>query len=95
MQLTPNEVKWITWFLSCCDKAEIQPTFKLFHQIFILIRSNHFPLYELHFRAAECGYGPGDAKPVIMQSSLKFWNGKVIFLKVLNLAYMPHIAKRL
>lgn len=91
MQLTPNGVKWITWFLSCCNKFGFQPTIKLFHQIFVLIRSNHLPLYELRFRAAEYDYGPGDAKPVIMQSSLKFLNGEVIFLKGLDLAYMPPI----
>lgn len=31
------------------------------------------------------------AKPVIMQSSLKYWNKEVIFLKGLDLAYMPPI----
>lgn len=31
------------------------------------------------------------AKPVIMQTSLKFWNGELIFIKGLDLEYMPHI----
>lgn len=91
MQLTPNGVKWITWFLSCCDKCGFQPTLRLFHQLFYLIRSNHLPLYELRFRAAECGYGPGKAKPIIMQSSLKYWNKELIFLKFSDVPYMPHI----
>lgn len=91
MQLTTNGVKWISWFLASCDKSGFQPTFKVFHHLFVLIRSNHQPLYELRFRAAECGYGPGQAKPVIMQSSLKFWNGELIFLRGLDLAHMPPI----
>lgn len=31
------------------------------------------------------------AKPVIMQSSLKFWNKELLFVKGLDLAYMPYI----
>lgn len=91
MQLTPDGIKWIFRFRSCCDKAGFQPTFKLFHQLFVLIRSNHLPLYELRLRADECGYGPGQGKLVIMQTSLKFWNGDLIFLKGLDLGYMSHI----
>lgn len=91
MQLTPKGVKWISWFLACCYKSGFQPTFKLFHQLFVLIRSNHLPLYELHFQAVECDYGPRKANPVIMQTLLKFWNREGIFLKSLDLAYMPHI----
>lgn len=76
----------------CCNKMGFQPIFKLFHQIFFLVQSNHHPLYELRFRAAECGYSPNQAKPVIQQSSLKYWSGELIFLNGLDLAYMPHIA---
>lgn len=47
MQVTPNGVKWITWFLACCNKMGFQPTFKRFHQIFFVVRSNHLPLYVL------------------------------------------------
>lgn len=68
-----------------------QPTFKLFHQLFYISKSNHLPLYELQFRAAEYGYNSGHSKPVIMQSSLKYWNGELIFLKGLDPGYMPNI----
>lgn len=30
-------------------------------------------------------------KPVIMKSSLNYWNKELIFLKALNLTYIPHI----
>lgn len=60
--------------------------------MFSLVKSSVKPLYELRFRAAECGFGSGDAKPVIQQTSLKFWNGEFIFLKGLDLRYLPYIA---
>ncbi|KAK1392112.1 hypothetical protein POM88_011168 [Heracleum sosnowskyi] len=91
MQITPNGVKWITWFLACCNKMGYQPTLRLFHQLFKLVQSNKEPLYEIRFRAEECGYPSGSAKPVIQQSTLKFWNGEVIFLKGLDLEFLPHI----
>lgn len=92
MQLTPNGVRWINWFLAWCDKMGYQPTLKLFHQLFFLLWSNHLPLYELPFRGVECDYGPGHNKPVIQQSSLKYWNGELMFPKGLDLDYMPQIA---
>ncbi|KAK1397106.1 hypothetical protein POM88_006969 [Heracleum sosnowskyi] len=89
-QITPNGVKWITWFLACCEKSELLPTFKLFHQLFYLLRSNKRPFYELRFRGEECGYPSGSAKPVMQNISLKGWNGEAIMLKGLDLLYMPH-----
>ncbi|KAK1369518.1 hypothetical protein POM88_035610 [Heracleum sosnowskyi] len=91
MQITPNGVKWMTWFLVACHKMGYQPTFRLFHQLFKLVQSNKEPLYEIRFRAEECGYPSGTAKPVIQQSTLKYWNGEVIFLKVLDLEFFPYI----
>lgn len=64
----------------------------LFHQLFSLVKSSVKPLYELRFRAAECGFGSGDAKLVIQQASLKYWNGELIMLKGLDLSYLPYIA---
>ena len=92
MQITPNDIKWITWFLACCNKSKVQPTFKLFHQLFNLVKSSVKPLYELRFRAAECGFGPGQSKPVMQQSSLKHWNREVILLKGLDLFFLPYIS---
>ncbi|KAL8157803.1 hypothetical protein AgCh_002495 [Apium graveolens] len=91
MQITPNGIKWITWFIAACNQFKVQPTFKLWHHIFHLVRSSQFPLYELRFRAPECGYG-GSYRLVIQQSSLKFWNGELIMLRGLDLHYLPHIA---
>ncbi|XP_074368390.1 uncharacterized protein LOC141708587 [Apium graveolens] len=91
MQITPNGIKWMTWFIATCNKFKVQPTFKLWHHIFHLVRSSQFPLYELRFRAPECGYG-GSYRPVIQQSSLKYWNGELIMLRGLDLYYLPHFA---
>ena len=49
------------------------------------------PLYELRFRSKECGLGVGFVSPVIHQSSLKHWNGEILMLKGLDLAFMPYI----
>lgn len=43
----------------------------------------------MHFWGEECGYGDGDARPVIMMSTLRWWNWKFIFLKGLDFEYMP------
>ncbi|KAK1365436.1 hypothetical protein POM88_040997 [Heracleum sosnowskyi] len=91
MQITPNGVKWMTWFLSSCNKMGYQPTLRLFHQLFKLVQSNKEPLYEIRFRAEECGYPSGTAKPVIQQSTLKYWSGELIFLKGLDLEFLPYI----
>ncbi|KAL8114633.1 hypothetical protein AgCh_021479 [Apium graveolens] len=90
MQITPNGIKWMTWFIATCNQFKVQPTFKLWHHIFHLVRSSQFPLYELRFRAPECGYG-GSYRPVIQQSSLKYCNGELIMLRGLDLHYLPHI----
>ncbi|KAL8089632.1 hypothetical protein AgCh_039203 [Apium graveolens] len=71
MQITPKGIKWMTWFIATCNQFKVQPTFKLWHHIFHLVRSSQFPLYELQFRAPECGYC-GSYRPVIQQSSLKY-----------------------
>lgn len=92
MQITPNGIKWVSWFLACCNKLKYQPMFKLFHQLFSLVKSSVRPLYELRFRAVECGFNPGQAKPVMMQSSLKHWNRELLLLKGLDLYYLPYIA---
>ena len=92
MQINPNGIKWMTWFLATCNKMKIQPTFKLFHQVFLLVKSTQEPLYEVRFRAKVCGYGPGLARPMIMLSSLKHWNHEIILLKGLDLGFMPYIA---
>lgn len=91
MQITPNGLKLMTWFLACCNKSKLQPTFKLFHQLFNLVKSSFKPLYELRFRFAECGFGPGHTKPIMQQSSLKHQNREIILLKGLDLFYMPYI----
>ena len=87
MQITPNGIKWMTWFIATCNQFKVQPTFKLWHHIFHLVWSSQFPLYELRFRAPECGYG-GSYIPVIQQSSLKYWNGELIMLRGLDLYYL-------
>lgn len=91
MQITHNGIKWMTWFLAACNKYKLQPTFKLFHQLFSLVKSSVRPLYELQFRAAECGFDPGLTKPVMQKASLKHWNKEVILLKGLDLFYIPYI----
>ncbi|KAK1383958.1 hypothetical protein POM88_021693 [Heracleum sosnowskyi] len=91
MQVTPNGIKWVIWFLACCEKSEYIPTFRLFHQLFQLVRSNKKPLYELRFRAKECGFPSGSAQPVIQQSTLKGWSGEVLMLRGWDLGGMPHI----
>lgn len=58
---------------------------------FFFVKLNHLPLYELRFRASECGYSPGFFKSLIQQTSLKFWNDEVIFLRGLDWDYMPQI----
>ncbi|KAL8089118.1 hypothetical protein AgCh_038771 [Apium graveolens] len=45
--------------------------------LFALIKSSMKPLSELQLRVAECTYGPGFAKAVIQQTSLKYWNGEL------------------
>lgn len=96
MQLTPNGVKWISRFLSCCDKAEFQPTFKLFHQLFVLIQSNHLPLYEIGFRTAESAMGRDKLNqwsciPHLNSGMVKILEWWGYFLKGLDLSYMPHL----
>lgn len=34
--LVSNSVRWITWFIGCCNTTGYQPTFKLFHTLFKL-----------------------------------------------------------
>ena len=92
MQITPNGIKWMSWFLICCNQQNLQPTFKLFHQLFLLVKSGQQPLYELRFRAAECGYPDAIPKPVVHKDSLKYWNQEILLLKGLDLGYMPYIA---
>ena len=91
MQLTPNAVKWMTWFLWACNKMNYYPTLKLFRMLFQFKKSGVKPLYELRFRSKECGLGTGFVSPVMHQSSLKGWNGEVLMLKGLDLAFMPYI----
>lgn len=92
MQITPNGIEWMTWFLAFCNKSKYQPTFRIFHQLFTLVPFNIKPLYELCFKAAECGFGSIQAKPMIPQSLLKHWNGKMIMLKGLDRFYLPYIS---
>ena len=91
MQMTPNAIKWMTWFLLACNKMNYYPTLKLFHMLFQFKKFGVKPLYELRFRSKECGFGPGFISPVIHQSSLKHWNGEILMLKGLDLAFMPYI----
>lgn len=70
-QLVPNAVKWIMWFLGCCNVKGYLPTFRLFHYIFTLAKSNLEPLYELRFNYDRCSFKKGGAMPVTMMSSLK------------------------
>ncbi|XP_017229118.2 uncharacterized protein LOC108204282 isoform X1 [Daucus carota subsp. sativus] len=91
MQLTPNAIKWMTWFLAACNKKNYYPTLKLFHMLFQFKKSGVKPLYELRFRSKELGLGAGFVSPVMHQSSLKGWNGEVLMLKGLDLAFMPYI----
>ena len=91
MQLTPNAVKWMTWFLWACNKMNYYPTLRLFRMLFQFKKSGVKPLYELRFRSKECGLGTGFVSPVMHQSSLKGWNGEVLMLKGLDLGFMPYI----
>ena len=91
MQITPNAIKWMTWFLMACNKKNYYPTLKLFHMLFQFKKSGVKPLYELRFRSNECGLGAGFINPVIHQSSLKNWNGEILMLRGLDLAFMPYI----
>ena len=91
MQITPNAIKLMTWFLCACNKMGYQPTFKLFHILFQFKKSGEKPLYELRFRSKECGFGPDFLKPVMHQSSLKNWNREVLMLKGLDIHYMPYL----
>lgn len=81
----------MTWFLAACNKSKLHPAFRIFHQLFSLVKSSVKPLYELRFRASEYGFGPGLTKSVMQQASLKHWNREVILLKGLDLFYMPYI----
>ena len=85
-QLVPNSIKWISWFLACCSVSGLLPTFKLFHQIFKIQRSNKSPLYELHFRGEELGIS---TLPVAMRDSLKGWPRELIFVKGGDWENMP------
>ena len=85
-QLVPNSMKWISWFISSCTISGLLPTFKLFHQLFKLQRSNKSPLYELHFRGEELGL---PALPVAMRDSLNGWPREIIFVKGGDWENMP------
>lgn len=91
MQITPNRIKWTTWFIAAYNKSKVQPTFRLFQHLFTLLKFNVKPLFELQFRAAECGFGPGHTKPVMQKTSLKHCNREVFLLKGFDLFYMPYI----
>ena len=91
MQITPNAIKWMSWFLLACNKKNYYPTLKLFHMLFQFKKSGVKPLYELRFRSKECGLGVGFVSSVIHQSSLKHWNGEILMLKGLDLAFMPYV----
>lgn len=56
------------------------------------MKSNQPPLYELRIRTAERGCNLGYTKPVMHQTSLKYWNGEVMFLRGFDLDYMPQLA---
>lgn len=88
-QMTPNVVKWIFYFLGCCEKAGVLPTFKLFHHLFQLVRSNNKPMFEFRFRGTACGYPSGASKPLGMLPSLKGWNGEFVFLQGVDIRFMP------
>lgn len=88
-QLTPNAVKWISYFLGCCEKAGVLPTFKLFHHVFQLVHSNNVPMYEFRFRGKACGYPSSASKPLVMLPTLKGWNGEFAFLRGVDIRFMP------
>lgn len=89
-QLSPNSVKWISWFLGCCQVKNYLPTFKLFHHLFRIKKSTSSPLYELMFRMDECGF-PADKPtiPVTMLNSLRGWHQEFIFIRDGDLEFMP------
>ena len=91
MQIMPNGIKWMAWFLLACNKMNYYPTLKLFHLLSQFKKSGQEPLYELRFRSKEYSLGAGFVRPVIHQSSLKNWNHEVLMLKGLDLGYMPYI----
>lgn len=58
MQITPNGIKWMTWFILVCNKMNYQPTLKLFHLLF-----NSRSPGRSHWQ--DCGFGPRFLKPMI------------------------------
>ena len=52
-------------------------------------------MYELRFREVECGFAQGSSRPVMMLPSLKGWNREFIFLRGLDLDYMPLFKKEI
>lgn len=81
-QLAPNSVKWISWFLGCCQVREYLPTFKLFHHLFKIKKFTSYPLYELVFRMDEYGF-PEDKPtvPVFMLNLLRGLHQEFIFIR--------------
>lgn len=79
-KLSPNAIKWIIWFLGCNVKGYL-PTFKLFHQLFSLAKSNMAPLYEFWFRYEECGFKKRGPNPIVKLGSLKGWHEQWVFVQ--------------
>lgn len=65
------------------------PTFKLFHHVFQLVHSNNVPMFEFRFRGKACGYPSSASKPLVMLPTLKGWNGEFVFLRGVDIRFMP------
>lgn len=88
-QLVPKSVRWIVWFIGCCNAGGFQPTFRLFHNLFKLQKSIVAPSYELHFRDSTTDFHPGMPRPVVHQNSLKGWHQEFIFIRGGDLEDIP------
>ncbi|KAK1394920.1 hypothetical protein POM88_013976 [Heracleum sosnowskyi] len=86
-QIVPNDVRWLNWFIACCTRSKIEPTFRIFFTFFIIQKSTLSPLYEIHFKSEFCA-----EKPVRHLKSLKGWHPEFIFIKGGDLLDMPNFS---
>ncbi|KAK1372539.1 hypothetical protein POM88_028732 [Heracleum sosnowskyi] len=84
-QIVPNGIRWLNWFIACCTRSKIEPTFRIFFTLFIVQKSTLSPLYEIHFKSEFCA-----EKPVHHLKSLKGWHPEFIFIKGGDLLDMPN-----
>lgn len=85
----PNVVRWLIWFIGCCNTTGYQPTFKLFYTLFKLQKSTVAPLYELHFQGTAVGFNAWFERLVLMPNSLIGWHQEFIFILGGDVEYTP------